>query len=545
MTKPGSQSDTAPRTSAPFPKGGAVPQGDTPPQGDAAPQGDAWFRAILASTLDPIVTIDARGMILNASDSIERVFGWKPQELIGRNVNVLMPEPHHTAHDGYLSNYRRTGQTNILNRTRPFNAVKKDGTVFPIELSVSRVDMPGHDEPLFTGILHDVTERTKVEQELARYREHLEELVEARTRELAQSHAQLQQADRLASIGTLAAGLGHDMNNVLLPIRCRLDAISTRDLPAEIVEHFEAVRSSTRYLQHLADALHLLALDPDDAEASTHSTDLSEWWEQVGPLLARALPKRVRLATTWPSDLPALAVPPHRLTQAVLNLIVNAGEAVREDEGRVRIWAEPEKDGSYIRIGVTDNGAGMSEETRLRCLDPFYTTKKRGLGTGLGLSLVQGVVRGAGGEIAIESALGRGTTITLTIPTARVKDGAAGGDSPAESGDRSIFVVAVNDARLRGLLKTLLSATGGVMTMTDPAELREAPLERAVWIVEPTPDSTAAVLHALREPDPPTIFLLDETGDDFADEPRVICIDPNDFEAIRAALAAAMETHAP
>ena len=519
---------------------GAEP-GHKASSGDAPPREDAWFRAILASTLDPIVTIDSHGMVLNASDSIERVFGWKPQELIGQNVNVLMPEPHHTAHDGYLANYRQTGRTNILNRTRPFTAVRKDGSRFNIELSVSRVDMPGSDEPLFTGILHDVTERMKAERELARHREHLEELVRERTRELEQSHAQLQQADRLASIGTLAAGLGHDMNNVLLPIRCRLDALSTRDLPAEIIEHFEAVRSSTRYLQHLADALHLLALDPDDADASTHATDLSVWWEQVGPLLARALPKRVRLATTWPSELPPLAVPPHRLTQAVLNLMVNAGEAVDEDSGRVRIWAQTDDDGAFIKLGVTDNGSGMSADVRARCLDPFFTTKKRGLGTGLGLSLVHGVVRGAGGDISIESEPGQGTTITLTVPTARA---IMTGDDTGDGTESPRFIIAVSDPRLRGLLTTLLNAAGAVSITTDPADLDRATTDGVIWIVEPTPESTTAILHALREPSPPPIFLLDELGDDFADEPRVICIDPNDFEAIRAALTAAVETPA-
>ncbi|MHC4448311.1 MAG: PAS domain-containing protein, partial [Planctomycetota bacterium] len=438
----------------------------------------ARYEAILASTLDPVVTIDAFGTIQVASDSVKRVFGWTPAELIGRNVNVLMPEPHRSAHDGSLAGYRQTGKTDILGQTREFEGQRKDGSKVPIEISISRVDVPGQEQPLFTGIIHDITERKRAERavqeserrfreileevdlvavmldtegrvtfcndhllqltgwtgeealgqdwfgtflppghrarvhkvfeegikagqiqahyeneivtrngerrlmawtntiirdlngdvagvtglgvdvteqrraeaELARHREHLEEIVAERTSELEASQAQLRLTDRLASIGTLAAGLGHDMNNVLLPVRCRLDALAARELPREAAEHFEAVRKCVQYLQQLADGLHLLALDPEHTEPAGESTELSSWWEQVGSLLARGLPRHVRLATSWPSDLPPVAVAPHRLTQAVLNLLVNAGEAVGDD-GKVRVSAET--DGRTVRLAVT------------------------------------------------------------------------------------------------------------------------------------------------------------------------------------------------
>ncbi|MFA6045236.1 MAG: PAS domain S-box protein, partial [Phycisphaerales bacterium] len=114
---------------------------------------NAELEAVLASTLDPVVTIDSFGKIRSASNSVERVFGWTPGELIGRNVHVLMPEPHHAGHDEYLANYRKTLKTNILGRTREFEAVRRDGTRFPIELSVSRADVPGQALPVFVGII--------------------------------------------------------------------------------------------------------------------------------------------------------------------------------------------------------------------------------------------------------------------------------------------------------------------------------------------------------------------------------------------------------
>ncbi len=139
-------------------------------EGDLAAR-ELRFRALLAGMLDPVVTIDSHGTIQDASESVRHVFGWEPAELVGRNVNVLMPEPHRSAHDGYLAHYRSTGETNILNRTREFEVVRKDGAPLVCELSVSRVDVPGKQEPLFIGSFRDVTARKRAEIALAE-REH-------------------------------------------------------------------------------------------------------------------------------------------------------------------------------------------------------------------------------------------------------------------------------------------------------------------------------------------------------------------------------------
>lgn len=127
---------------------------------------EAMHEAVLASVLDPTITIDDRGTVLEASESVERVFGWPPDELVGRNISVLMTEPHRSEHDGYLERYRETGSTGILGRTRRFSVVHRDGHTFECELSVSRADVPGRAEPVFTGTFRDVTERDRMEREL-------------------------------------------------------------------------------------------------------------------------------------------------------------------------------------------------------------------------------------------------------------------------------------------------------------------------------------------------------------------------------------------
>lgn len=143
-----------------------MPEGDGRDAGREAAPVAARDHDVLAAALDPIITIDAHGVIQSASDSVQRVFGWTPAELVGRNVNALMPEPHHSAHDGYQANYRRTGRTNITGRTREFESLRKNGERFPIELSVSRVDKPNGGLPLFVGLIRDVSERNRLEREL-------------------------------------------------------------------------------------------------------------------------------------------------------------------------------------------------------------------------------------------------------------------------------------------------------------------------------------------------------------------------------------------
>jgi len=282
-----------------------------------------------------------------------------------------------------------------------------------------------------------------------------ERVIEERTAELAASNEQLRLAERLASIGTLSAGLGHDMNNVLFPIRCRLDVLEgVTDDPAAR-EELALIRRSVAYLQQLSDGLRLLARDanaPDDGVGRRGSTHLESWWSEVEPLMRTALPKRARLEAEIAPDLPDAVIEPHQLTQVVFNLVVNAGEAI-EGDGVVRVWTRAGGDGgAAVVIGVSDTGEGMTEETRRRALDPFFTTKKRGLSTGLGLAVVHAVVNAAGGSIDIASAPGEGTTITITLPAVAPQRG--------EQDAAPIAALAIGDERIASFVSGVLRASG-------------------------------------------------------------------------------------
>lgn len=503
---------------------------------------DERDRAALAAALDPIVTIDFSGTILSASDSILRVLGWTPAELIGRNVNVLMPEPHRSAHDGYLAAYRQTGRTNILNRPRRFEALRKDGSPVLIELCVSRAEIPGGGEPLFVGIIRDMSAYAQEERTRDEERVRSQQQLAEQTAALQQAHLRLRTADRMASIGTLAAGLGHDMNNVLLPVRAHLNAASAVAQREDVRAHLRKIAAAVEYLQQLADGLHFLAHDPEieeDARGGGRTTDLRQWWSQVGVLLTKAVPRYVRVVHAFPPELPQVGMAPHAMMQAVLNLVTNAGEAIpppkdrKRRQGLVRVWAQAVEDanGPWVRLGVTDNGSGMSEEVRRRAFDLFYTTKPRGLGTGLGLPLVRRVAERVGGRVEIESAPGRGTTVVMILPAARLPGGAEGIASPG-------VVITIADGRAAALVRHVLESSGASIV----PEARRADAE--VWVTDPAATRLAEIT-AWRSDDPRRRVVL-LGAPDGSQAPAWRRVNPliieavDDFEAVRAALVRAV-----
>ncbi len=340
--------------------------------------------------------------------------------------------------------------------------------------------------------------------------------------------------DRLAFIGTLAAGLGHDMNNVLLPVRAHLEAASSLALVPEVRRHIESVQKSVAYLQHLADGLHFLALDPEKEVSEPAATDLRVWWSQAGPLLAKAVPKHVNVEISLPAGLPAVAMSSHGLTQVVLNLVVNAGEAIppnrKRRQGLVRIWAEAAEDEEgRVRLGITDNGQGMSPEVQRSAFEMFYTTKPRGLGTGLGLSMVARVVGRARGSVHIESKPGKGTTVSVLLPEAEWTTRTA---NPVNG------AISLKDGRAADLVAQLLEASGvRVVSGEDPAKAD-------IWVLDARKEALAdATAWRTRHPDGVLVLL----GGASASSARrwrslrpILIENGDDLEGIRVALGRAI-----
>jgi len=353
------------------------------------------------------------------------------------------------------------------------------------------------------GIAEDVTQRKNAERELALYRDHLESLVDQRGRELRASMDKLGRSERLASMGTLAAGLGHDMNNMLLPMRCVLDGIMADEQLASHRRGLLQLSESLEFLSHLATGLLHLASAPDEAAAGSVQTGLHEWWEQNERMLRATLPATANLTVSLEAGLPPIPVRPEQLSRAVLNLLVNGAEAggsaavlelVAERRERPAAGELIDRTLTWVALGVRDNGPGMSEGVRERAFDPFFTTKTRAMSTGLGLSLVRAVVAAAGGEIEVQSQAagdaGSGTTIWLLFP------GLEASQAPTTAQVPQIpkkVCVLLSDLRIKGYVSIVLQSRGFNVVddgMFDEAEVlvadrdsaSEAELYHFLWL---------------------------------------------------------------
>lgn len=376
--------------------------------------------------------------IVKASSGAEAL-----RELLARNFAVIILDVSMPVMDGF--------ETALTIRGRPRSA--NTPIIFASAINLSEDDaLRGYSlgavDYIVAPIIPEVL-RAKVSVFVQLHR--MTEEAKLRARQLEESQSQLRLAERMASLGTLAAGLGHDMGNILLPIHAQLDDLDTASLPPNVAETLAALGKSVKYLSRLASGLRLLALAPGDGDRDDHgqqSTDVSTWWPDVEPILKNAVPRGIELSFKYCPGLPPAAVAKHLLTQIVFNLVQNAGEALRE-RGRGRVAVAAEQSGGYLLLQVSDDGPGMTPEVRRRCLEPFFTTKSRTLSTGLGLAMVNGIVRRAGGTMEIESNPGIGTTFICRLPLS-VNAGAAA--------PRALVTVA--EPRLRAMIASLLRVHG-------------------------------------------------------------------------------------
>lgn len=365
--------------------------------------------------------------------------------------------------------------------------------------------------------------------ELARQRESLETMVAQRTKELETSHERLRTTERLAALGTLSAGLGHDMGNLLLPARIRLDSLAAMDLPPDAAEEIAAIRKVLEYLGRMTNGLRMLSVDPETSGAAGDVVELGAWWREVGPLCRDVLPSHVTLESRFPDQPLRVVASRPGLTQAVFNLIQNAADVMHgRESGRVEVRAEAGKDGQIVRLSVSDDGPGMTPEVQRRVFEPFFTTKTRRLSTGLGLPLVLGLVQRAGGRVDVESAPGKGTTFTLVLHAAR--------KAAERDDDRPVAVVAIADARLGAFASTVLESLGFEVSLNGHAP----PPEAALWFTEPTDGLAPAAEAFLAAGTRRQLVLLGEPREGVrAGEGVVVLPRRPGAAAMREALAAA------
>ena len=359
----------------------------------------------------------------------------------------------------------------------------------------------------WVGVHTDITEHNAAQQELTRHRENLERSVEERTAELAASTVALHTSERLAALGTLAAGLGHDIANLSLPIRMRLQMLEASCATDDNRKDFAAVGKSLDHLSNLSAGMRLMAMDPERGEASTPAADLEAWCAETSPVLRAGLPRHLHFECQAPRGL-GVSIPRHRLAQVVFNLVQNAGEAMADQPtGTVRVTAEAASSaagGPVVRIRVEDDGPGMSAELVARCFEPYFSTKGRAIATGMGLGMVRGIVESAGGAVSVCSAPGKGTTFTLILPAAgsMPSSGAAAAPTAAvtiqsqrEASLAMMFLGQLAFKTYRHLDSTVPDVSLWVVERPDPSRVRayldQHPLGRMV-VIEGATDSGRA-----------------------------------------------------
>jgi PAS domain S-box-containing protein len=344
----------------------------------------ARMRAILETAVDGIITIDSRGHIESFNPAAERMFGYSAAEVLGRNVSLLMTSPNREEHDEYLRRYLHTGERRIIGIGREVIAQRKDGSTFPVDLSVSEVF---HDGSLFMGIVRDVTEKKLVEE-------------------------RAMQSQRLAAIGQMVTGLAHESRNALQRSQACLELLALElEGQPEALALVARVQKAQDHLHHLYEEVRGYA-----APLKLHlkPCDLSEIWHETwSHLEVMRKGKDVTLRHEAAIDL-CCQVDRHAIAQVFRNILENAIVACREPGEIVIRAAESVLNGApAVCVSLRDTGPGLNAEQRKRIFEPFYTTKTQG--TGLGMAIAKRIVDSHGGRIDVGNPAS-GAEIVVTLP---------------------------------------------------------------------------------------------------------------------------------
>jgi len=368
---------------------------------------EAHLRSILATVPDAMVIIDEEGLILSFSAAAEKMFGYAESEVVGENVSMLMPSPDRERHDGYLRNYRQTGVRKIIGIGRVTTGRRRDGNTFPMELSVGEAWVDG--KRIFTGFVHDITQRQQVQLTLQ------------------DLQSELAHVGRVSEMGTLASSLAHELNQPLTAIASYSEGIAEllagdldpdkaalaretlKEVSAEAIRAGQIVRRMRDFMSHghtehkvenlpqLITEANALAL----VGSREHGIDVQV---RLDPEAEQVFVDRVQVQ------------------QVLLNLIRNAIEAMIDSPARSLNISSSAGPAGFVTVTVEDTGSGISVTIAPQLFQPFVTSKQTGMG--IGLSICRTIVEAHGGRIWCEPGRDRGTVFRFTLPSAQA-DGEA------------------------------------------------------------------------------------------------------------------------
>lgn len=363
---------------------------------------------LIEGLTDAVVVVDAEGAVVLVNAKTEELFGYAREDLIGQSVERLLPDELDEIHKRHRAGYMRAPRSRSMGLGLDFTGRRSDGTVFPVEIGLSALRTD--EGMLITAVITDISERRRLEQMLA-------------------------QTQKLEAVGRLASGIAHDFNNLLTAIAGYADFlmeefdVGTRPY-ADAREISNAAERAARLTRQLLIFSRSKTIQPQIVELNALVSDLEG-------LLRRLIGENIEVESKLGHGLWHVRADPGQLEQVVTNLVINSRDAMPKGgqlsiETRNVVLEEGWGDlvGEFVSLSVSDTGEGMDDETRGRALEPFFTTKAPGQGTGLGLATVYGIVEQAGGTVTLYSEVGVGTTVKLYLP--RAVD-----DAPVEPVDES------------------------------------------------------------------------------------------------------------
>jgi hypothetical protein len=417
------------------------------PDASRAEGGGSALEQFLEFVPDAIVGVGKTGRIVLVNQRAETLFGYEREMLVGQTPEMLVPKRFRKLHAGHRVAYFQQPHTREMGTGVELFAVRRDGTEFPVEVGLSHLEIEG--ETVATVAVRDISERAEDERERV-------------------LQDQLNRARRLESIGQLAGGIAQDFNNTLGVILNYAEFVADELEPdAQAREDVEEIRRAAERAAALTRQLLIFSR----REATTPEVlDLSEVMGGLEDLLRRALGERIEMKVNLKEGLSSIEADLGQIEQVIINLSLNARDAMPEG-GRLSIEAEnveldeeyaymhPDTEpGGYVRIKVSDTGAGMAEETLERIFDPFFSTK--GEGDGLGLAMAYGIVAGAGGRIDVYSEPGFGTTVKIHLPAATAAPPGLAAPVEAHGSGGKIALVVGNEPDARRTAERILTKGG-------------------------------------------------------------------------------------
>lgn len=411
---------------------------------EALRESEQRFRITTNTAVDAIISINADGRIVFCNDATERLFGYTNKEVIGQNISLLIPDHYFLTHELNLARLFTAEKSLHIGRTMEVSALTKNGTKFPVEVSLATWN--SSDGAFATAIIRDITERRRLEN-------------------------QLRQSQKMEAIGHITGGIAHDFNNMLNV------TLGYSQLIMETVENNSLQYHHTQQIQKAgqsaADLVQQLLAFTRQRIIEPRLINVNDIVISIEKMMQRIIGEDIEITLSLASDISPVTVDPVQIEQVIMNICINARDAmpmggkliietsntaIDETYSHAHPWVKP---GQYVMLSITDTGIGMDEATQARIFEPFFTTKELGRGTGLGLAVVYGIVKQHNGFIHVYSQRGYGTIFKIYIPPSygTPKEFTKTKEVEIRGGKETILLVEDNDM-LRELAETMLKNLG-------------------------------------------------------------------------------------